>query len=180
MRGLTLIELMAAVAIITISVTFGIPSFFETLDKYRAKSEISSFEKTIRKSRWLALNLGEEISICPLSGSSCSTFWNQSLTVFSDRNRNSKLDTGEDIHFVQDRTNSRGRWKKRSNIKNIIRLTPNGYAFAYASTWIFCPQSKNWRHARQLVINLQGRVRIAPYLNKNGTPYATLKDLQCS
>lgn len=179
MKGMTLIELIASLTLLILLLAVGVPGFFDLADKYRTKTSISNFTKTLRKTRWMALNRAQEITICPLDHQTCSRDWNSKLTVFTDLNRNNKVDNQEEIHFVTDQSSNTGYWKKRDNIEESIRFTPEGYAFAYASTWIYCPNSKNYSLSQQVVINLQGRIRTAPYLSRSGSPYASLKDLTC-
>lgn len=179
MKGMTIIELLIALAILSTITFAAVPSFFEQLERYRTQANVSTFERTLRKARGLALNTVQEITICPLIVNRCSQDWNRPLTVFADVNRNDKADINEQIFFVTDTTSNAGIWKKRQNISNAIKFTPEGYAFAYASTWLFCPNSGKDHHARQLIINFQGRIRTKHYLNSEGTPYSNLRDLAC-
>lgn len=180
MKGLTLIELMAAVAILTIILSVAVPNTSYLLEKYQADIAISNLKSILMRSRGLALEQEIAVTICPIQNNQCSQSWNDTITAFSDNNNNQVIDQEEHIFFSTQMSASSGSWQKKRINTPYMKFSPQGHAFSTATTFLFCPYSENTRLAQQLVINFQGRIRVNNYLSSNGTPYASISPLDCS
>lgn len=84
-KGFTLVELIVGIAIIGILLAVGIPGLSEFTIKSRVDGEISELHRIILTARNTAINTGQYVTICPLSGINCQTTnWQNTLTVFSN------------------------------------------------------------------------------------------------
>ncbi len=180
MKGLTLIELMAAVAILTIILSVAVPGTGHLLEKYQADIAIANLKSILMKSRVLALEHETTVTTCPIQNNRCSQSWSDSITVFSDRNNNQTIDPDEQIFFSTQMNISSGFWQKKRVNTPYMKFSPQGHAFSTATTFLYCPYSANTRLAKQLIVNFQGRIRVNTYLSSNGTPYASISPLGCS
>jgi len=179
MRGLTIIELLVYLAILSALIAISIKvDFFSTLDRYRSYTEIKLLTDGLNNARLLAIDSKEAITICPFTELRCSTDWQLPIAVFSDSNSDYSLDQNETLHYLYPPLKS-GIIKTRSNINSGIVFTPLGHAYSSASTLIYCPNSGNNRFAKQIIISFQGRIRKQNYLTSNATPYSSLGSLSC-
>ncbi len=179
MRGFTLIELVASTATLAIILTAGVPALTSLLDSHYAKTSLSSLRSTLMSARNIALIRTQETIVCPMENNACVNNWNQPLVVFSDINDNLKLEPDETIHLIVSNEINRGYWQKKRSSMHYIKFSPQGHAFSSATTFLYCPDSGQATHAKQLVISFQGRIRTNSYLSNRGAPYAALAPLSC-
>ena len=179
MKGLTLIELMAAVAILTIILSVAVPGTSYLLEKYQADIAITALKSTLQRARSLAFKNELPITACPTHNSQCFNSWENDITVFHDANFNQRVDTNEHTFFSTKLNISTGYIQKKKADNPFILFNPMGHAFGSSTTFLYCPYSKNNSIARQLVISFQGRIRIGKYTTKNGTPYSSVAPLSC-
>lgn len=180
MKGLTLIELMASLAILTIILSVAVPGVGLFIEKHQANAAVSTLKSVFIKSRTLALEHKLTITACPIQNNQCSISWDDPITVFTDNNNNQIIDSGELIFFSTQMNISTGYWQKKRANTPYIKFSPQGHAFSTATTFLYCPYSSKAQLAKQLVINFQGRIRVNHYLTSNGTPYASIAPLACS
>lgn len=74
--GFTLIELLVVIAIVVILTTIGIPSFNATITSTRMAGEINTLLSALNFARSEASKRGQQVSICPISGTACATSTN--------------------------------------------------------------------------------------------------------
>lgn len=95
LRGLSLIETMAAVTILGFLVAMAVPSFARIGDRYKADSLQADLVTTIQAARAEAIHRGQDITIRRIAGCPEATQpddWRCGWTTFVDRNRNRLLD----------------------------------------------------------------------------------------
>lgn len=179
MRGFTLIELTIVILITGIIVGFGIPSLGGIRDRLETDRAKGLMMQTLNQARSWALSNSKPVIVCPLKNRQCSSDWTDPLTILHDQNEDLVLDnTDTIISQVVDHSNL-GIWMKKRPTQNFVKFTRQGHAFSSATTFIYCPNSKNFDNARQIVISFQGRIRSNYYLSSRGTPYASLNPLEC-
>jgi len=99
-RGLTLIELMVGVAVLSILVSMAVPSFNSLMRKQEFKSQLGLIRSTLAFVRTEAITRKTNIAMCGSSdGVSCvgSKDWSGGWIVFVDSDDDGEFDTGEDI-----------------------------------------------------------------------------------
>lgn len=179
MRGFTLIELTISLAILAIILTAALPTFREIQDRHATDTSTRQMKRTLMHARIWALENEKMATLCPMNDNICQSDWTQPLTIFEDKNRNLIKDENEYLAYKLYNHAPRGIWLKKRQAENYIKFDEKGHAFSSATTFIYCPNSQENKHARQVVLSFQGRIRSDHYLSSRGTPYASLGDLNC-
>ncbi len=98
LRGLTLIELMVAIAIVAIMASIGVPSFREFMLEQQAESQRDAMMNSLATARVSAKRFSAPVYVCPSSdGSSCGSDWNTGWLVYLDSDRDAVLSTGDEV-----------------------------------------------------------------------------------
>lgn len=104
-KGVTLIELMAVIAIVAILMAIGVPSYKYIQNSYRISSEVNGLVGDLQFARVEAIKEGQTVTACiSADGATCEanpTGWQDGWIVFSDVNDDQKVDTGDTILRVQ-------------------------------------------------------------------------------
>jgi type IV fimbrial biogenesis protein FimT len=103
-NGFTLIELMVTIAMIGITLTFGVPLFQETIRSNRMAAQYNEFVATMNYARSEAVKRTVRVSVCAsnpeASGNSpqtqCTGAWDTGWLIFTDVNGNCAIDNGTD------------------------------------------------------------------------------------
>jgi len=97
MRGVTLVELLAVVAIAAILMGIGISSYKSLTTSYRISDEINGLLGDMQYARAEAIKQGQNVTVCvSITGTDCSANnynWHQGWIVFVDPN-NTKTTSG--------------------------------------------------------------------------------------
>lgn len=98
-RGVTLIELMVAIALLAVLLTLGLPTFAGLLRQWRLDAAVDSFVGDLRLARSTATRTSRPVVLCVRNGNACgtSTDWTAGWLVFSDLNGDNTLDNGEPV-----------------------------------------------------------------------------------
>jgi len=103
--GFTLTELLVVVAIVTILLGIGVPSFRYITNSYRMSSEVNGLLGDLQFARAEAIKEGRTITACvSRDGVSCdagSTTWQEGWIVFQDLNNDQTVDPGDTVLRVQ-------------------------------------------------------------------------------
>lgn len=76
MRGLTLVEMMISIAVLTILATVGVPSFRSTLHNHRVALLANEFNLALTLARGEAIRRGTDAWLCASSdGATCAGDW---------------------------------------------------------------------------------------------------------
>ncbi|MBJ7419349.1 MAG: GspH/FimT family pseudopilin [Rhodoferax sp.] len=177
--GMTLIELMVALAILGILLAIGIPSLQAMSETEAVRGHVNTFFSTLRYARSEAIRNRAQVVICPSASSesaspSCTTAdtarWHQGWIVFVNRDGDSSYsyDVKKDTLLrVQGAiTNSGG-------IEKISGATPNKLVYRNTgilltggtSSFTFDATSTSERQRKRVCISMQGRARISASLN---------------
>ncbi|ASP48921.1 GspH/FimT family pseudopilin [Cognaticolwellia beringensis] len=159
-KGFTITELLIGIAIVGILTAIAGPSLGQFIVQSRVDNEISELHRLILSARNSAINSGRNVTLCPLSGTSCSTNWQNELSVFinSDNtlaNNNTFVSANEELIKVKGNI-STGDTLQFS--QNIIVFAPTGRLVAGGNgNFSYCPQDNN-DLSRGVEISLSGRV----------------------
>jgi len=96
-EGFTIVELMVALVIGTTLIIINVPSFSNMYQAYRADSEIRKIQQYLMFARGQAISYGARVTICPISGTTCSTDWRSGFSIFIDNGALETIDTTDGV-----------------------------------------------------------------------------------
>lgn len=170
-RGVTLIELVAGLAIISIMSALAMPSFSRIHSRSIATAGVNWIIGTVIFARQAAITHGITTTLCPASTKKivCKGKWHEGVIVFADFNADAKLN-GRDFLIERihaDTFTGTIKWRAFRN-RQYLQMTPLGYTNYQNGNFVYCTQNQDLRFARQIVINMQGRARLVHTLNDEG------------
>jgi type IV fimbrial biogenesis protein FimT len=163
-RGMTLLEMLVALAVVGIVLTVVAPNVQKILSKNRTTAEINELSAVIQFARYTAIDQSGTAIVCPSTNfAGCGTDWNQPKIVFIDNNGNNTRDTTEPLLMTTTKIAGNN---TMTGPNGVIAFYDSGAANGSASVKI-CPNSNDDKLARAININAQGRVRISIDSNDN-------------
>ena len=164
LRGFTIIELMATIAMAAILLTLAAPSFTELLANNRMRSEVFALRALLSEARSEALTERVNVAVCPSNdGAACAGNWNEGYIAFIDDDTDGTVDGGERILLA--RTNDAPTLSLTySNGLNRLMYTSRGNArnaaTSYNGTFTFC-DNRGATSAAGLIVSQVGTVTAA-------------------
>jgi|TARA_B100000497_G_scaffold58179_1_gene66168 type IV fimbrial biogenesis protein FimT len=169
--GYSLIEIIIVMAIASIMMNLAVPSVTKIYHRSQATAMINWLVGTIHFTRHAAVNYGTTATLCPSVNVSigCGGEWHNGVIVFLDHNRDAKINGRDKIlsSFTPSVKNGTLKWRSFKN-KKYLQLTEFGYTNYQNGNFVYCTDSRDAKLARQLVINVQGRVRLVHKRNEEG------------
>lgn len=154
-KALSLVELLTTLGILGVLTSLAVPAFSDQIKRSRDESQVTLMLSTLHLARSEAIKRHTFVALC--SGESCENrHWRQQLQMFTDSNRNGQLDPNETLLRIVE-LDERYHWHW-SNFRQRHHATyqANGMTHALNGTLTLCHGT---RAARQIVINLSGRLR---------------------
>lgn len=160
-NGLTLIELLMVLAIITTLTTLGIPSLRSGLQRSNEAAIFNALHHLATFARTRAIREQTYFTLCPSNNEQhCNGNWNEALIVFEDGNRNEQLDSGERLY--QTTTFSKGTpcllWNASAR-RQYIQFKPSGATNGTAGHFRLCDATQS-RLNKRLVLSFGGRTSL--------------------
>lgn len=170
-RGVTLPELVFAMAIVAGLLGWGVPSFRELQRNVERTREINQFVQALYLARSEAIKRNGVVSLCPSGGGGqCAPAgapWQRGWIVFVNRDRDSPAvrDAGEDLLRVY------APWDRGAVTANRATLSfrPFGQV-GVTATFTFC-DDRGPPAARAVIVSQAGRPRVSDR-NASGRPLA--------
>ena len=163
-NGLTVSELLTALAIAAVLVGVAVPGVSGLLNRARADAAIEQMSRAIQFTRYQAISRRTTATLCPGGGATCGRrdSWHEGATVFLDGNANGVRDRGEEVlQRLQPLPQGyRVRWRSFRN-RSSLSMRPDGTTDWQPGNMLVCPTDGDAHNARQLVVNAQGRVRLS-------------------
>jgi len=164
-RGLTILELMASIAIIAITCALSIPSLAGMFSSREVKNISFDLVKSINISKQEAITQSEDIFLCPSSdGASCElSDWSTGWIAFVDSNNSNSYDANEKIIISNVFDKSNLSINTSPTISNGIAFSPDGTLnFFSAQMIVICDDQGFTRNSRALVLTYVGYSSIYP------------------
>ena len=161
--GLTLSELLAALAVAALLAGAAVPAMSTLTTRAKADAALEQLSRTIQFTRHQAITRRATATLCPGGETVCGRrdSWHQGAMVFLDANANGDRDAGEEIlHRLPRLEGIRVRWRSFRNRKS-LSMRPDGTTDWQPGNMVVCPIDGDAKHARQLIVNAQGRVRFS-------------------
>jgi len=159
-NGFTLLELIFTLAILITSLSIGIP----TLNQWVQRSKTSNFQHSLLHSihyaRTQATLLQSTITLCPGS-SKCERSWGSSLLIFIDQDNNGSIDQNETL-LKQIDIGLLGQYLDWHSFRKTayIQFNSQGITPALNGTFHFCPNETTGKFRFSIILARTGRVRI--------------------
>lgn len=161
--GLTLLEVLIALAIVSILLTAVAPNVQSILITNRIAADVNALSSIMRFARHTAVNKQTDVVICATTNfSACSSNWNAPKMVFVDQNGNGDRDGSEELIASGDPTSGSN---TLSGISGVLTFERDGSVDS-ARTLTFCPSSGEKTYARALLITLYGKISVS--VDSNG------------
>ena len=158
-RGLTLLEMLVAVAILAIILTTVAPSIQSILIKNRITSDLNNLSAVVQRARFSAVDEQTTVLLCPTENyTSCASSWRNAKMVFIDANGNGSRDSNEPLIVAGDPLNK---------ANSIFGIT-GSLTFDKATTITLCPNDNDANYASALLLSLYGRISVAVDSDNNG------------
>ena len=166
-RGMSLIEIIIVLSIISIAASLAIPTFSETIQNYRMKSAILALDKDLRFAKYTANQKKTRVAICISENhTSCITTtsnrWHKGWIVFIDSDNNF-TPKPENILRQHDAVHPAIKIISSTNIQHGVQFNTGkkpgkslGSGLANGHFIICHPNQKN---AHKLILNIYGRLR---------------------
>lgn len=165
--GMTLVNLLAGLAIAAILAGMVTPAFSNVIQATRKNAVVGGLMAMLYFARDTAVTHGTSVVICPkkISGESCGKDWNQPLWVFIDNNGNNAFDENESRLKEFELTTAEHqqlRWRSFGQ-KSYLSFDADGTTGYQSGRIYYCDtQSKNDAHKRaQVIVYRTGRSRVA-------------------
>lgn len=169
LSGLTLVELLTALAIGSILMLVAVPAFTDMLRTSQLNSQTHLFLSVINYARTAAMERQQEVLVCARKGDACqnSRQWEMGWLVFVDENRNGNAEA-EEIVRVFDALESGYTLAPNLPVSRLLFL-PNGdvrrgsRALPMMTFRMCSPDAFDGNLAersREIVINATGRMRL--------------------
>lgn len=168
-RGMTLIELMASIAITSILAAAGIPAYTDLVARQNANSFSNTLYRRLVLARNSAISLNTTVTICgSRDGLSCVKDGISSLLVFRDVNRNHKIDISDSV-LQNTSLKTKGTQVRLGAAlgRNYIEFNASGRA-RQTGSFYYCPKNRDPRMAKRVTVSLTGRAYIARDGNGDG------------
>ena len=158
-QGVTLLEVMIAVAILGIVAAIALPNLGSVMESDRADNFIDEFTRTVKYARTKATTTDEFVVICPIAnpenGGVCSSDWkNNTIVTFIDKGRDLNLNTDSDIIIRVMTLPSSNDQINQSKGTTAITIDGQGRV-NQEHQFVICPNGKN-ENTSALQISLSG------------------------
>ncbi len=160
--GVTLVELVVAVAVVSVLASITVPAFERQLRIASVQAEAQKIFSLLARARVEAIRRNRVVTLCrSMDGRSCRGSWSRGWLLFVDENRNGKREPAERLLAV-------GRPEHGCRVRlaafgssGRIRFSPVGFTLAGNGTFRFCPPGGDNRYARAVIVNKAGRPRLS-------------------
>jgi len=171
MVGLTLIELLVTLLIAALLMRLAAPAFSDLVAGSRSTAALNQLVGAVHMARSTAITQRTVITLCPASGETClgRDQWHRGALLFRDRNANGRLDGDDRVLARLPPMSGDGRiyWRSFRN-RTYLQFQPRGYTAWQNGNFLYCANGGSARDARMIILNAQGRVRVARDVDGDG------------
>lgn len=169
-KGFTLIEAVIVLAIIAIISGMAVPSMGRMIERNQASLAMNWIVSAVRFTRDSAVTYATLTTLCPSStGTKCGGKWHDGVLVFTDANAD-RIVNHEDAILLQLQypyTDGTIKWRSFRN-RQYLQINSLGYTNFQNGNFVYCASGQDPQFSRQVVINMQGRVRKSYDRNNDG------------
>ena len=161
-RGMTLVELLVGLLILSILLAIGVPSFNQFIASNRLTAYTNDMLSTLTLARSEAIKRnGREVLCKSADGETCAGAggWNQGWIVFADPNNNANRDAGEPVVYKMPALQSGYTFDGVNGFISSVSYDSQG-GLTQTGTFTLCPPvSAASGQGQEIVVNASGRPR---------------------
>lgn len=161
-KGITLIELIIAIAILAIISSVALPYFHEIMAQQEMKKITHKLTASIRLAKSHAIIQHSNVVICPSSNYlTCQTDkWNSGFIVFFDQNKNKQLDINEKTILTDSTKLKYGNLDWRGALRNpsLTFQAENGLPRGFNGSFYYCSTFYIQKH-QKIILSPMGHTR---------------------
>lgn len=170
-QGFTFIELLVLLTVLAITLPMAGAVFQERVQEQRSASAMNHVRTLFSTAREHALMTGKTVTVCALTeAGQCSRDWQapRTIVVFIDANEDHRFAEPERLlrEIRWPLTNGELSWRA-SLARNYINFEGNGGTWQNGTLY-YCPDSRDARKARALVLSHSGRSYLPGDSNGDG------------
>ncbi len=161
--GLTLLELLFTLFLLSLLLGIALPDFTKLIEHKRADNNVRTLVTAIELARTSAIVDNSLVTLCrSRNGEECGGDWKNGILVFVDHDGDRDIDPEDRLvrFFTLPSLDGELYWRAFQN-RQYLQITPQGFTRYQNGNFTFCPASGELQHARQLILNRTGRVRLA-------------------
>ncbi|AHF02803.1 general secretion pathway protein H [Marichromatium purpuratum 984] len=166
-QGVTLLELIVTVSILTIILSVAIPSFREIVATNRIAVINNDLLEALHVARSEAIKRGTRVTVCKSTTTSsnspaCATDdsgWENGWIIFSDRGTRGQIDGNDQIISVHEQNIPAVTITTGNSFKDFISYLPSGFSQGSGGSTEESFLIKLQGKARKIEINFTGRIR---------------------
>ncbi|RNE91739.1 GspH/FimT family pseudopilin [Marichromatium sp. AB32] len=174
-QGVTLLELIVTISILTIILSVAIPSFREIIATNRIAVINNDLLEALHVARSEAIKRGTRVTVCKSTTTSssspaCATGdpgWESGWIIFSDRGTRGQIDGNDQVIIVHEQNIPAVTITTGNSFKDFISYLPSGFSQGSSglSSGTFSVNLQD--KARHLIISASGRIRTCSETNKD-------------
>lgn len=167
--GLTLIESLVSLAVLSILLLQALPAFSAFLDQNRRRSLTNDLVSSLRYAHTEAIRRGQRVAVCKIAtGASCNTDadrgWETGWLTFLDVNRNGILDANEAVLHQHRPEAVLWRIYGTQPVRKVVSFNAWGQGVQpggafLAGTFTVCHPSAHIDTGSEIVLSISGRIR---------------------
>ena len=159
--GVTLIELVLAISILSIVAAYAAPTFSHIIETSQRRAVINDTLAFLAMGRQEAVINGQLVTLCPLrDDNQCGRDWSRPLALFFDPNNRRSVDRREQIIRMLPPP-SHGQLTVRSFSRSYFQYRPDGMIYSDMGNITWCPENRDPRNAVRFLLPKSGIIRLA-------------------
>lgn len=165
--GLSLLELISSLSIISILGASAVPSLQQALTRSEGKSIAAIVRRSAAAARHHAITNEQSVTLCGVNENGvCQRNQLQQLIIFLDVNRNRQVDPGEHLFHAFDVSTENILSLRASFRRNYIQFNEDGSA-SQAGSFIYCASATPTANKR-VTVSMSGRTYLGRDNNGDG------------
>ncbi|MEJ2681635.1 MAG: GspH/FimT family pseudopilin, partial [Gammaproteobacteria bacterium] len=162
--GLTLIECLTTILLLSTLTAMAIPSFETLRAKQTVRQAISTLQGSFARMKIHAINRGTEVVLCGTSDHThCQQNWTTGFMSFEDTNHNRTRDANETLlEYHQPLQDNQG-FQLHSCSRRYFRTSGAGPLASIAGRLAIVPPNRHAQLTPHIVVSRIGRTRIDPH-----------------
>ena len=148
--GFTIMELLLAIAVLTILTTLALPAFTQFIANNRLAAEANEMVASFQFARSEAIKRGVQVDVCPSTdGASCGGNWSNGWIAIADPG------AGQDVLRVWESPGDKFQFTPSNGT---VGFAPNGFATGVAQQFDLLYPGCTTDNARRILVERTGRV----------------------